>query len=63
MIKGFILAAGFSKRLKPITEYIPKPLIPIAGEVLLDYVYKLLKNAGVNDIGINLHYKADAIEK
>ncbi|MCS7164233.1 MAG: sugar phosphate nucleotidyltransferase, partial [Thermodesulfovibrio sp.] len=63
MIKGFILAAGFSKRLRPITEYIPKPLIPIAGEVLLDYVYRVLKNAGVNDIGINLHYKADEIEK
>lgn len=63
MIKGFILAAGFSKRLRPITEYIPKPLVPIAGETLLDYVYRLLKNAGINDIGINLHYKADAIEK
>lgn len=62
-IKGFILAAGFSKRLRPITEHIPKPLLPIAGEVLLDYVYNLLKSAGIEHIGINLHYKADEIEK
>ncbi len=62
-IKGFILAAGFSKRLRPITEHIPKPLLPIAGEVLFDYVYNLLKSSGIEQIGINLHYKADEIEK
>lgn len=62
-IKGFILAAGFSKRLRPITEHIPKPLLPILGEVLLDYVYALLKSSGIEHIGINLHYKADEIEK
>lgn len=63
MIKGFILAAGYSKRLRPITEHIPKPLLPIAGEVLLEIIYKSLKNAKVHEIGINLHYKADEIEK
>ncbi len=62
-IKGFILAAGFSKRLRPITEHIPKPLLPIVGEVLLDYVYNLLKSSGIEHIGINLHYKAEEIEK
>lgn len=62
-IKGFILAAGFSKRLRPITEYIPKPLLPIAGEVLLDYVYNFLKSSGIERIGINLHYKAKEIEQ
>ncbi|GLI53506.1 sugar phosphate nucleotidyltransferase [Thermodesulfovibrio yellowstonii] len=63
MLKGFILAAGFSKRLRPITEYIPKPLLPIAGEVLLDYVYNFLKSSGIERIGINLHYKAKEIEQ
>lgn len=63
MIKGFILSAGFSKRLRPITEYIPKPLLPIAGEVLLEYIYKFLKSSGINELGINLHYKADKIER
>lgn len=62
MIKGFILAAGFSKRLRPISEYIPKPLLPVAGEVILEYVYRLLKEAGVTSIGVNLHYKAQEIE-
>lgn len=63
MIKGFILAAGFSKRLRPITEQIPKPLLPIAGEVLVEYVYNFLKSTGIDQIGINLHYKADEIEQ
>ncbi|WP_297213556.1 MULTISPECIES: sugar phosphate nucleotidyltransferase [Thermodesulfovibrio] len=61
--KGFILAAGFSKRLRPITEHIPKPLLPIAGEVLLDCVYNFLKSSGIERIGINLHYKAKEIEQ
>lgn len=63
MIKGFILAAGFSKRLRPITDHIPKPLLPIAGEVLLEYVYNLLKSSGIDQITINLHYKAEDIER
>lgn len=61
MIKGFILAAGFSKRLRPITELIPKPLLPIAGEVLLDYIYNSFQHSGVDLIGINLHYKSEEI--
>jgi NDP-sugar pyrophosphorylase family protein len=63
MIKAFILSAGFSTRLRPITEHIPKPLLPLAGEVLLEYVYRLLKLSGAEQIGINLHYKAEQIEK
>lgn len=62
MIKGFILAAGFSTRLRPITEFIPKPLLPIAGEVLLSYIYRSLQSLGVDQIGINLHYKSEEIE-
>ncbi len=62
MIKAFILAAGFSKRLRPITEHIPKALLPIAGETLLDHIYKSLKKMGIVDIGINLHYKGHEIE-
>jgi len=63
MIKGFILAAGYSTRLRPITKHIPKPLMPIAGEVLLEQIFKNLKNASVHEIGINLHYKAKEIEE
>lgn len=62
MIKGFILAAGFSKRLRPITNYIPKPLMPIAGEVLFLYIYNFLRKNGVASIGMNLHYKATEIK-
>ncbi len=60
-IKAFILAAGYSTRLRPITEQIPKPLMPIAGEVLLEYIFRNL-NALTKEVGINLHYKAKEIE-
>jgi NDP-sugar pyrophosphorylase family protein/aminoglycoside/choline kinase family phosphotransferase len=62
MIKAFILAAGYSKRLRPISEHIPKPLMPIAGEILLEYIYKNLRSL-TKHIGINLHYKAKEIEE
>ncbi|WP_159426707.1 sugar phosphate nucleotidyltransferase, partial [Thermodesulfovibrio sp. N1] len=61
MIKGFILAAGYSTRLRPISEHIPKPLMPIAGEILLEHIFKNLRPI-TQHIGINLHYKAKEIE-
>jgi len=61
MIKGFILAAGYSTRLRPISEHIPKPLMPIAGEILLEHICKNLRPI-TQHIGINLHYKAKEIE-
>ena len=51
-IKGLILAAGESRRLRPLTRNIPKALIPIAGRPLINYPLLQLKKAGIRDIGI-----------
>lgn len=51
-MKGLILCGGKGSRLQPITDYIPKPLIPIANEPLIFYTIELLLNLGVEEIGI-----------
>lgn len=65
MSKNFdavLLAAGYGKRLRPLTNYLPKCLVPLNGCPLIDYwIYSLIK-AGANNILINLHYKNDVVE-
>ena len=59
---GMILAAGFGKRMQPITLKTPKPLIQIGDKNLLDRAIDLLINHGVDEISINVHYLADQIK-
>ena len=58
-----ILAAGSGNRLKPLTERIPKPLIPIGSEPLIKHQLRWLHRAGIRDIVINLHHLGDEIER
>lgn len=62
-ISVFILSAGFGERLKPITNYIPKPLLPILGKPILQIVLEKVSKINPDKIIINLHYKKDLIEK
>lgn len=61
--KAFILAAGFGKRMRPLTETTPKPLLQIGGRTLLDHTLDRLEAAGVEDVVINTHYLAEQIEE
>ena len=56
-----IFAAGLGTRLKPITDSIPKALVPINGKPLLQLVIEKLKSAGFNEIIINVHHFPDQI--
>lgn len=58
---AFIFAAGFGKRMLPLTEKIPKPLIEVAGKKLIDYSVDYLINAGFKKIIINAAYLADIL--
>ncbi|MBU0800726.1 MAG: nucleotidyltransferase family protein [Alphaproteobacteria bacterium] len=60
--KAFILAAGRGNRLRPHTDTLPKPLVPVAGRPIIDYVIDGVAGAGVTDVTVNLHYMADKLE-
>ena len=60
--KAMILAAGYGKRMLPLTENTPKPLIQIGMKSLLERSIEILIKLGVNDIRINIFYLADKIE-
>ena len=61
-MKAVILAGGQGTRLKPITDYIPKPLIPINNTPILEWQIRYLKKFGINDIIICTGYKTDQIK-
>ena len=60
-MKAMIFAAGLGTRLKPITDTLPKALVPVCGEPLLKHIVDRLKDAGIDDIVINVHHFADKI--
>lgn len=62
-MRAMILAAGRGERLRPLTERIPKPLIPVAGEPLIVHQLRWLHRAGLRDVVINLHHLGEAIER
>ncbi len=60
-MKAMIFAAGLGTRLKPLTDSIPKALVPIAGKPLLQHTIEKLKNSGFDEIIINVHHFPDQI--
>lgn len=62
-MKGLILAAGKGSRLYPITHIIPKPLLPLANRMTLDYAFEKLRDIDVTDIGIVVGENEEAMRK
>ncbi len=60
-MKALLLAAGFGTRLRPITETVPKCLVPIHGKPLLGYWLDMLLPPGITDILINTHYLPECV--
>ena len=61
-MKAMILAAGVGERMRPLTEYTPKPLLPVGGKPLLQWHLENLVAAGFRDMVINVSHLADQIE-
>lgn len=61
-MKCMLLAAGLGKRLRPLTDKIPKPLVNVAGKPLIDYHLENLKSAGFKEIVINVSHLGEMIE-
>ena len=62
-MKAFLLAAGVGSRLRPITDTIPKCMVPIDGQPLLDIWLDAFDRAGVDEVLVNLHHLPDVVRR
>jgi NDP-sugar pyrophosphorylase family protein len=61
-MKAMVLAAGVGSRLRPLTDRMPKALVPVAGVPLVEHVLRRLRAAGVRDVIVNTHHRAAELE-
>ena len=61
-MKAMIFAAGLGTRLKPITDTLPKALVPVCGLPLIGHVAHKLMESGIDEAVVNVHHFADKIE-
>lgn len=62
-IRALVLAAGRGERLRPLTSFVPKPLLPVAGRAVAGYSLERLAGIGCEAVAINLHHRAESIER
>jgi MurNAc alpha-1-phosphate uridylyltransferase len=60
--RAMVMAAGLGTRMRPHNGVVPKPLVPVGGKALIDYVLDRLADAGVERAVVNVHHMADQIE-
>lgn len=60
-LRGMVLCAGYGTRLRPLTDLVPKPLLPVGGRALLDLAVASLDHAGVGPIVVNTHHLGDQV--
>ncbi len=59
--RAMVLAAGLGLRMRPLTERLPKPLLPVAGKAMLDRVLDHLAQSGVRECVVNTHHEGEMI--
>ena len=60
-MRAMVMAAGLGTRLAPLTDHLPKPLMPVCNRPVLEHLLRRIAGAGIVDVAINLHWHADAI--
>jgi mannose-1-phosphate guanylyltransferase len=61
--KAFVLGAGLGVRLRPLTNFLPKPLLPVFGKPIISFALDHLREAGVSAVAINTHHLAHHFER
>jgi NDP-sugar pyrophosphorylase family protein len=59
--QAVIMAGGLGKRLRPLTDKVPKPMVPVNGRPFLEYELRLLKENGIDELVLCVNYLADSI--
>jgi mannose-1-phosphate guanylyltransferase len=62
-MRAMVLAAGVGSRLEPLTNQVPKPMVPIANRPVMQHILALLRKHGITEVVSNLHYQADKIQE
>lgn len=62
-MKAYLLAAGYGTRLRPLTETVPKCMVPIRGQPLLRWWLALLRRHGVSEVLVNTHYLPEPVRE
>ncbi len=60
--KAMIMAAGAGTRLNPLTQKVPKPMVPVVNTPILEFILKHLQKYGINDVIANTHHIAESIQ-
>lgn len=60
-VTGVIMAGGYGKRLMPLTQAVPKPMLPLNGRPLLEHTLERLRQAGIRSVNVATHYLSDSI--
>lgn len=61
-LQAVIMAGGAGTRLRPLTQDVPKPMLPVDGRPMLEHVIAQLRGAGIHRVNITTHYKREVIE-
>jgi mannose-1-phosphate guanylyltransferase len=62
-MKAMIMAAGLGTRLRPLTDFLPKPMMPVANRPVLHHLLNLLHRHEIREVGINLHAAPEMIQR
>jgi dTDP-glucose pyrophosphorylase/CBS domain-containing protein len=60
-VQAVVMAGGMGTRLRPLTEDLPKPMLPVGGKPLLERIINQLRDVGIRQLNITTHYKSEKI--
>src|SRR5260221_890562 len=62
-MQAVVMAGGFGKRLLPLTENVPKPMLPVGDRPLMEHIVDQLRSAGIRQVNVTTHYRAEKIQE